>query len=165
MNGRPAGWGGASTWPMSSTRDIRSAVYGSFTLQGQDYHKRSIRHATRCVVQAWTVHGGFCGGLSPGDPAMAPAFLFRWHDRIVRARMDKADNETGRLILQVTLARVRSSASTPDAMLRPRQLRAAALARKVDTAGLARGAPGRPPRLAGNRYADRTADYRRGSDH
>jgi hypothetical protein len=21
------------------------------------------------------------GGLSPCDPAMAPAFLFRWHDR------------------------------------------------------------------------------------
>lgn len=60
------------------------------------------------------------GGLSPCDPAMAPAFLFRWHDRIVRARLDKADNETGRLILQVTLARVSSSASTPDEMLRPR---------------------------------------------
>jgi hypothetical protein len=60
------------------------------------------------------------GGLSPSDPAMAPAFQFRWHDRIVRARLDKAEVETARLILQVTLARVRSSASTPDEMLRPR---------------------------------------------
>jgi hypothetical protein len=60
------------------------------------------------------------GRLSPCDPATAPAFLFRWHDRIVRARLDSADTDTGRLILQVTLARVRSSASTPDEMLRPR---------------------------------------------
>src|ERR1700693_2777686 len=60
------------------------------------------------------------GCLSPCDPAMAPAFLFRWHDRVVRARLDKADIDTGRLILQVTLARVRSSASAPDEMLRPR---------------------------------------------
>src|ERR1700704_1767043 len=60
------------------------------------------------------------GGLSPCDPAMAPAFLFRWHDRIVRARLDKADAETGRLNLQGMLARVSSSAGTPDESLRPR---------------------------------------------
>ena len=60
------------------------------------------------------------GGLSPCDPAKSPAFLFRWHDRTVRARLDKADNEIGRLILQATLARVRSSANTPDESLRPR---------------------------------------------
>ena len=36
-NGRPAGWGGASTWPISSTRGMRTQVYGCFTLGGQDY--------------------------------------------------------------------------------------------------------------------------------
>jgi hypothetical protein len=60
------------------------------------------------------------GRLSPCDPATAPAFLFRWHDRIVRARLDQADAETGRLNLQVMLARVSSSAGTPDESLRPR---------------------------------------------
>lgn len=60
------------------------------------------------------------GRLSPSGPAAAPAFLFRWHDRVVRARLDQSDAATGRLILQVTLARVRSSASTHDTTLRPR---------------------------------------------
>jgi hypothetical protein len=27
------------------------------------------------------------GRLSPGEPAKAPAFLFRWDDRVVRARL------------------------------------------------------------------------------
>jgi hypothetical protein len=60
------------------------------------------------------------GRLSPSEPAAAPAFLFRWHDRVVHARLDRSDAATGRLILQVTLARVRSSASTRDTTLRPR---------------------------------------------
>jgi hypothetical protein len=60
------------------------------------------------------------GRLSPCEPVAAPAFLFRWHDRVIRARLDRSDVATGRLILQVTLARVRSSASTPDTTLRPR---------------------------------------------
>jgi hypothetical protein len=60
------------------------------------------------------------GRLSPRETEAAPAFLFRWHDRVVRARLDQADVETGRLILEVTLARVCSSASTPDETLRPR---------------------------------------------
>lgn len=60
------------------------------------------------------------GRLSPSEPASAPAFLFRWHDRLVRARIDQADTETGRLTLHVTLARIRSTASTPDETLRPR---------------------------------------------
>lgn len=60
------------------------------------------------------------GRLSPREPAAAPVFLFRWHGRVVRARLDQADVETGRLLLQVTLARVCSSASTPDETLRPR---------------------------------------------
>jgi hypothetical protein len=60
------------------------------------------------------------GRLAPRKPAAAPAFLFRWHNRAVRARLDQADDETGRLILQVTLARVQSSARAPDTTLRPR---------------------------------------------
>jgi hypothetical protein len=60
------------------------------------------------------------GRLSPSEPARAPAFLFHWHDRLVRARLDQADADSGRLILQVTLARVRSTASSPDDTLRPR---------------------------------------------
>lgn len=60
------------------------------------------------------------GRLSPCDPIKAPVFLFHWHNRLVRARIDQADIETGRLVLQVTLARVSSTASTPDETLRPR---------------------------------------------
>jgi hypothetical protein len=60
------------------------------------------------------------GRLSPGEPAAAPAFLFRWHERVVQARLARAHGETGLLRLQVTLGRVRSSASTPDEALRPR---------------------------------------------
>ena len=60
------------------------------------------------------------GRLSPGNPAEAPAFLFRWHDRVVRARLHQANAGSGRLALQVTLARVSSTASISDASLRPR---------------------------------------------
>jgi hypothetical protein len=60
------------------------------------------------------------GRLSPCEPAAAPAFLFRWRDQVVRARLDRADAKTGELLLQTTLGRVRSSASTPDETLRPR---------------------------------------------
>ncbi|MEJ0018361.1 MAG: hypothetical protein WDN25_17725 [Acetobacteraceae bacterium] len=61
------------------------------------------------------------GRLSPGKPGAAPAFLFLWHDRAVRARLAQADAETGRLVLQVALARVRSTASAAaDGTLRPR---------------------------------------------
>jgi hypothetical protein len=60
------------------------------------------------------------GRLTPYEPASAPAFLFRWHDRVVRARLGRADADTGRLTLQMALARVRSSASATDEALRPR---------------------------------------------
>src|SRR5690349_6502933 len=60
------------------------------------------------------------GRLSPGDPDTAPAFLFRWHDRTVRARLAQADAGTGRLRMQVTVGRVPSTASTPDETIRPR---------------------------------------------
>jgi len=63
------------------------------------------------------------GGLSPSapEPAPAPAFLFRWRDRVVRARLVvAADQAEGRLVLQATLGRVPSTASTPEGALRPR---------------------------------------------
>ena len=62
------------------------------------------------------------GRLSPCDPAAAPAFLFRWHDRVVRARLNQADADpkSGRLALQTTLARVSSTANASDETLRPR---------------------------------------------
>lgn len=60
------------------------------------------------------------GRLSPSEPTAAPAFLFRWHDRVVRARLRQADAATGQLTLQVAPARVRSTASAADETLRPR---------------------------------------------
>jgi hypothetical protein len=60
------------------------------------------------------------GRLSPGEPERAPAFLFRWRDRVVRARLAEAEAGHGRLILQATVARVPSTASTPDEAVRPR---------------------------------------------
>ena len=60
------------------------------------------------------------GRLSPRKPSSSPAFLFRCHGRTVRARLDAADAGTGELLLQVTLARVSSSAGTRDETLRPR---------------------------------------------
>ena len=61
------------------------------------------------------------GRLSPCEPAASPTFLFRWRGRVVRARIDHAEARMGRLTLQLTLARVRSTASTPDETLRPRR--------------------------------------------
>ncbi len=60
------------------------------------------------------------GRISPNDPATAPAFLFRCGGRLVHARLDRADAETGRLDMQVALARVSSTASAPADTLRPR---------------------------------------------
>jgi hypothetical protein len=60
------------------------------------------------------------GRLSPGEPERAPDFLFRWRDRVVRARLVEAEAGHGKLLLQATVARVPSSASAPDETLRPR---------------------------------------------
>ena len=60
------------------------------------------------------------GRLSLSRPAAAPAFLFRCQDRVVRAHLEQSDADVERLTLQVALARVPSSASTPDGTLRPR---------------------------------------------
>lgn len=60
------------------------------------------------------------GRLSPGDPQAAPAFLFRWNGRMIRARLAQAEAPHGRLLLQATIARVPSTADTPDDTVRPR---------------------------------------------
>ncbi|HEY7578497.1 MAG TPA: hypothetical protein VH855_12955 [Acetobacteraceae bacterium] len=60
------------------------------------------------------------GRLTPANPAMAPRFHFRCHNRLIQVRFDRADRGTGRLVLQVALARVPSTARSPDQALRPR---------------------------------------------
>ena len=60
------------------------------------------------------------GGLSPCIPEPAPAFLFRWRDRVVRARLVQADRGGVQLALRATLGRVPSTASMPEGTLRPR---------------------------------------------
>jgi hypothetical protein len=60
------------------------------------------------------------GRLVPVDPSKVLAFRFRWHNRAVHARLTHADAKGGRLLLQVALARIRSTASTLDETLRPR---------------------------------------------
>lgn len=51
------------------------------------------------------------GRLAPVGPDASPGFLFRWRDRVVRARMTQsAAAAEGRLLLQVPLGRVPSSA-------------------------------------------------------
>ena len=59
------------------------------------------------------------GRLSPSVGEAAPAFLFRWRGRTIRARLVQVDPEGGQLMLQTTLGRVPSTASTPDGTLRP----------------------------------------------
>ncbi len=66
----------------------------------------------------FTVDSG--GRLSPGEPDKIPAFLFRWRDHLVRARLAQASPADGRLALQSTLGRVPSTASASDDTLRPR---------------------------------------------
>ena len=60
------------------------------------------------------------GRLTPFAAADAPAFLFRWRDRVMRVRLMQDDADGGRLVLQTTLGRVASTAGTPDETLRPR---------------------------------------------
>lgn len=60
------------------------------------------------------------GRLSPCEPGASPAFLFRWHERLVRSHLAQADDTTGRLVLETALGRVPSTASAPDESLRPR---------------------------------------------
>jgi hypothetical protein len=60
------------------------------------------------------------GRLSPCAAETTPAFLFRWRDRVVRARLVQAGQHDGRLALQSTLGRVPSTASLQDGTLRAR---------------------------------------------
>jgi hypothetical protein len=60
------------------------------------------------------------GRLSPASPAAVPSFHFRWHGRLIHVRFDRAGPGAGRLALQVALARVPSTACSPDETLRPR---------------------------------------------
>lgn len=60
------------------------------------------------------------GRLTLADPAARASFHFRLHGRLIHAWFDQADPGSGRLTLQVVLARVRSTACAPDQMLRPR---------------------------------------------
>jgi hypothetical protein len=66
----------------------------------------------------FTVDSG--GRLSPGAPETAPAFLFRWRDRVIRARLAQATTGNGQLLLQAIIGRVPSTAGTFDETLRPR---------------------------------------------
>jgi hypothetical protein len=70
----------------------------------------------------FTVDDG--GRLSPCQPERIPAFLFRWRDRVVHARLTQAAPEDGRLALQSTLGRVPSSAGMTDETRRPRSFAA-----------------------------------------
>lgn len=58
------------------------------------------------------------GRLAPLGPEASPGFLFRWRDRLVRARIMQPDAAAGQLMLQVPLGRVpssaRASAARPD---------------------------------------------------
>jgi hypothetical protein len=62
------------------------------------------------------------GRLSPWERGRAPAFLFRWHGRLVRSRVVQRDVAADGLVLQaeVALARVPSTAWVSDEMQRPR---------------------------------------------
>jgi hypothetical protein len=60
------------------------------------------------------------GRILPSNPDKIPAFLFRWRDRTVHARLAQASPRHGRLALQSTLGRVPSSADGSDKSLRRR---------------------------------------------
>jgi hypothetical protein len=62
------------------------------------------------------------GRLSPLAPDVPPVFLFRWHERLVRARLaQQADPSEGlALVAEVALGRVPSTAATYDETARPR---------------------------------------------
>jgi hypothetical protein len=70
----------------------------------------------------FTVDSG--GRLSPCEPERIPAFLFRWRDRVMHARLTQVAAEDGRLALQATLGRVPSTAGMSDEARRPRSFAA-----------------------------------------
>lgn len=58
------------------------------------------------------------GRLTPLSPETPPGFLFRWRERLMRARLTQPDARSWRLTIQVPLGRVpstaRASAARPD---------------------------------------------------
>jgi hypothetical protein len=60
------------------------------------------------------------GRLSPCEEGNAPAFLFRWRTRVVRARLTQTSPDDGGLTLQSTLGRVPSTAGAQDGTSRTR---------------------------------------------
>lgn len=62
------------------------------------------------------------GRLSPCQPGAAPAFLFRWHGRVVRSRLAQFGTAEMGLVLQAEMAlgRVPSTARVTDETERPR---------------------------------------------
>ena len=59
------------------------------------------------------------GRLAPGTPEEMPAFLFRWRQRLVHARLMEGPGGERRVALHATLGRVPSTASMPEGVLRP----------------------------------------------
>jgi hypothetical protein len=59
------------------------------------------------------------GRLAPRSPDVPPAFVIRWRDRPVRARMVQTQPDDGRLWLQATLGRVPSTVSDAGGAARP----------------------------------------------
>ena len=64
------------------------------------------------------------GRLSPCAAEQPPAFLFRWRNRVVRARLAQSSPANGQLTLNSTLGRVPSTAGVSDETLRPRSFAA-----------------------------------------
>ena len=62
------------------------------------------------------------GRLSPLAPDVPPVFLFRWHDRLVRARLAQQPepSEGLALLAEIALGRVPSTAGIYDETVRPR---------------------------------------------
>jgi hypothetical protein len=100
---------------------MRTQVYGCFTLGEQDYcQARSKAMSFDASFKLGPFVVDAAGRLSPCEAGKAPAFLFRWRTRVVRARLTQIGVDDGGLTLQSTLGRVPSTASVQDGALRTR---------------------------------------------
>jgi hypothetical protein len=100
---------------------MRARVYGSFTMVEQDcphLGANLMPFDTPFKFGPFSVDAG--GRLTLEDPRSGPSFRFRWQGRLIHARLDRSDAATGRLTLRVGVARVRSTAGTPNPALRSR---------------------------------------------
>ncbi len=167
MNGRPAGWGGASTWPMSSTSGMRGAGLWMLHLEGarlgasrEHVPCRSMRRSS------WVLYRRFRGPAVALRAGKAPAFLFRWRQsRGAGPARPRTIRRTGgwscrppSAVFQVPPAR-RTERCGLGASLCSHWLP------QVGAARLAGLSSGRPSCVAGDPNPDRTADHRRGADH